>query len=33
MQRFVATATAGLGAARHIAWYLSYRINGSADRD
>jgi hypothetical protein len=28
MKRFLAPATIGLNAARHLAWYLSYQVSG-----
>jgi len=32
MQQLLTPAQAGLDAARHLAWYLSHVINGSAPR-
>jgi hypothetical protein len=30
MKRFLAPASLGLNAARHLAWYLSYQVSGEA---
>jgi hypothetical protein len=30
MKRFLAPVTLGVTAARHLAWYVSYHLNGEA---
>jgi hypothetical protein len=30
MQRFLVPAQLGLGAVRHLAWYVSHQVNGAA---